>query len=176
MANVIKQQNIIDTAKRSLLKFVFVSDGSADANTVLLDASILAYSLNANSQIKSGGTDRKSNYRTTIKRIAGTSQSNNGISTLQWHGTAAQTNVAIVTFGKSQRFDYDFQSMGDGATISNPNNVANTTGNVMITTAGYASGETFTLFVDLRKNSADYEAGQIADPVAFNLGPALGPQ
>ena len=62
--------------------------------------------------------------------------------------------------------------MGDGATISNPNAVANTTGNVMITTAGYAAGETFTLFIDLRKNSADYDAGQTADPVAFNLGPA----
>ena len=176
MANLIKQQNIVDTSKRSLLKFVFVSDNSEDANTVLIDASTLAYSLNANGQIMTGGTDRKSNYRTTIKRIAGTSQSNNGIATIQWHGTAAQTNVAIVTFGRSNKFDYDFQSMGDGATISNPNNVANTTGNVMITTAGYTAGETFTLFVDLRKNNGDYDAGQTADPVAFNRGPALGPQ
>lgn len=176
MANVIGQQNIVDTAKRSLLKFVYVSDGSAESNTVLIDASVLAYAMNTNSKIMSGGTDRKSNYRTTIKRVAGTSQSNNGIVTLQWHGTGAQTNVAIITFGKSQRFEYDFQSMGDGATVSNPNNVANTTGNVMITTAGYISGETFTLFVDLRKNSADYDAGQTADPVAFNRGPALGPQ
>ena len=60
--------------------------------------------------------------------------------------------------------------MGDGAVISNPE--ANATGNILISTANIGTGNTFTLFVDLRKDSRDYDAGQTADPVAFNRGPA----
>ena len=166
MANLIRQQNVIDNNKRALIKYVVVSDGSQESNTVLLDAGKLGFSLNANSKILGVGTDRKSNYRTTIKRIQGQLRSNAAMVRLQWKG---DTNSEIVTLG-SGRFDYDFQSMGDGATISNPE--ANASGNVLISTTGLAANEGFTLFIDFRKDNRDYDAGQTADPVAFNRGPA----
>jgi hypothetical protein len=166
MANLIRQQNVIDTNKRALIKYVVVGDGTQEANTVLLDAGRLAFSLNANSGILSTGTDRKGNYRTTIKRISGQAKSNAALIRIQWRG---DTNSEIVTVG-SGRFDYDFSSMGDGATISNPE--ANPTGNLLISTTGLAANEGFTLFIDLRKDNRDYDAGQTADPTAFNRGRA----
>jgi hypothetical protein len=171
MANLIRNQNLVDTNKRTLVKKVFISDGSTnEANTVFIDPGSFAFSMNANNKILGTGTDRKSTYRTTIKRIVGESVSNNGIVKLQWHGNA---NSEIILFGKTGRFQYEFEAMGDGAVISNPE--ANSTGNVLITTTGFISGEGFTAFIDFRKDARDYDSGQTADPVAFNRGPAAGP-
>jgi hypothetical protein len=60
--------------------------------------------------------------------------------------------------------------MGDGAVISNPE--ANATGDILLTAVTPSGADTITLFLDLRKDSRDYDSGQTADPVAFNLGPA----
>ena len=163
MANLIRQQKVIDNNKRALIKYVIISDGSQEANTVLIDAGSLAFSLNANGKILGSGTDRKGNYRTTVKRINGVSRSNNSLVKIQWKG---DSNSEIIVFGGTNNFDFDFSSMGDGAVISNPE--ANATGNILISTAGLAAGEGMTLFVDLRKNNYDYDAGQTADPVSFN--------
>ena len=85
---------------------------------------------------------------------------------LQWRGT---TNSEIVTFNTGM-FDYNFESMGDGATVGNPEASAN--GDILFSTVSGAAGDVFTLFVDLRKDAVDYDAGQTADPVAFNRGRA----
>lgn len=165
MANLIRNQNLVDSNKRALVKIVYVSDGTSEANTVLIDPGSFAYSMNANNKILGTGTDRKSKYKTTIKRISGLSASNNGIAKIQWSGDA---NSEIVIFGKNSNFSYEFDSMGDGAIISNPE--ANSSGNVLVSTAGYVTGEGFTLFVDFRKDASDFDAGQTRDPKAFNRG------
>lgn len=167
MANLIRQHRIIDNNKRALIKYIVVGDGTQEANSVFLDAGSLAFSLNANNQLLNSGSDRKSNYRTTIKRINGQLSSNAALVRIKWNG---DTNSEIVVFG-SGGFDFDFQSMGDGAVITNPE--ANTTGNVLISTTGLAANEGFTLFIDMRKDNRDFDAGQTADPVSFNRGPAL---
>lgn len=165
-ANVTSFQKLVDTNKRALLKYVYVSTGSAEANSILLDAASLSYALNANSYILGTGTDRKSKYNLSIKRIFGNFnlQRANGYVSVQWQG---DTNSSIVVLGNGQ-IDYDFMSMGDGATISNPE--ANATGNILISTSDVVAKDSFTLFLDVRKDSADYDAGQTADPAAFNSG------
>lgn len=162
MANVIRNQRIIDNNKRCLTKVVIVSDGTEEANTLIIDASNLRFALNANGYIMTSNTHSKSNYRTTIKRVAGMSSGTDSHIRLQWEGDA---NSEIITFGQGS-FDYDFQSMGDGAVISNPE--ANATGDILISTAGLDAGDTITLFIDLRKDGRDYDSGQTADPIAFN--------
>ena len=161
MANVLKGQRIIDGNKRSLIKYVFLSDGTAVANSTLVDASSLQFALNTNGYIMSSNVDPKSSYRTTIKRIFGNAKVNSYI-TLQWAGTS---NAEIVTIG-SGAFDYDFQSMGDGATI--PMESDATTGDILFTINNNKNNDAFTLFIDLRKNNSDFDAGQTADPYAFN--------
>jgi len=164
MANFYATQNIIDTTKRALIKVVYISDGTEDANTLLIDAGALAYALNANGQILGAGTDRISNYRTKIKRISGTAKSNGYIS-LAWAG---DTNSHIVLLSDGA-FDFNFDHQGDVASISNPE--ANATGNILISTPHAALDDHMTIFIDLKKDNNDYDAGQTADPVAFNRGP-----
>lgn len=157
----IKEQKLIDGTKRSLLKYVVLGNGTQNSNTVLVDVSSLAFSLNANGKIMSSNTHPKSTYRTTIKRCFGTLVSNGSIR-IQWHG---DSNTEALVFG-SGSFDFDFQSMGDGAVISNPE--ANSSGDILISTVGLAAGEAATIFLDLKKDNRDYDAGQTADPYAFN--------
>jgi hypothetical protein len=150
-----------------LLKYVFIGDGTQQANTTLIDVSTLANSLNANGYIMTSNTDPKSTYRTTIKRIWG-NYSGTGYVKLQWHGTS---NGEIVVFGNG-KVDIDFESRSDTAVITNPE--ANTSGDILISTSGVGSSNVFTIFVDLRKDNADYDAGQSRDPAAFNAGSYAG--
>lgn len=159
MANIIREQRLIDSNKRALIKYVIVSDGTNEANTVLVDASNLALALNANGYIMSSNTHPKSNYRTTVRKIKAYSRTG-GSFRLKWHGDA---NSEIITFG-SGSVDFTFEN--DGAVISNPE--ANATGDILISTANLVAGDTTTIFIDLRKDSLDYDAGQTADPYAFN--------
>ena len=160
MANIITEQKLIDSNKRTLVKYVILSDGTQEANTRLLDASSLAFALNATGVISQ--TDPKSNYRTTIKKIKAYSRTSGSIR-LKWQGAA---NSEIITFG-SGSVDLNFEN--DGAVISNPE--TNPTGDILISTANLVFGDAVTLFLDLKKNSEDYDAGQTADPYAFNRRP-----
>lgn len=160
MANIIREQKLTDSNKRALIKYVILSDGTQESNTRLVDASSLAFALNATGVISQ--TNPKSNYRTTIKKIKAYSKTAGSIR-LKWEGDA---NSEIITFG-SASVDFSFEN--DGAVISNPE--ANATGDILITTLGMATGDTVTIFLDLKKNSEDYDAGQTADPYAFNKRP-----
>jgi hypothetical protein len=157
MANVIREQKLIDSNKRALIKYVLLSDGTQESNTRLLDASSLAFALNATGVISQ--TNPRSNYRSTIRKIKAFSKTAGSIR-LKWEGDA---NSEIITFG-SATVDLNFEN--DGAVIPNPE--ANATGDVLISTLGLSSGDTVTIFLDIRKDNSDYDAGQTADPYAFN--------
>jgi len=159
MANVIQEQRLIDSNKRSLIKYVILSDGTQEANTRLLDASTLQFALNANGYIMQSNTHPKPNYRTTVRKIKAYSRTG-GSFRLKWQGDA---NSEIITFG-SGSVDFTFEN--DGAIISNPE--ANATGDILLSTANIVFGDTATIFLDIRKDSLDYDAGQTADSYAFN--------
>jgi hypothetical protein len=165
MANLIREQRIIDSNKRALIKYIIVSDGSQSSNTVLVNVSTLGFALNANGYIMQSGVHPKTKYNTTIKRVFGQVAAANAKMKLQWQGAS---NSEIVTFGAGS-FDYDFQSMGDGATIPNPETSSN--GHILISTANLGAGELATIFIDLKKAGEDYDQGQTADPYAFNRRP-----
>lgn len=162
MANLIAEQRLIDSNKRALIKYVILSDGTQEANTRLLDASTLAFALNANGYIMSSNTHPKSNYRTTVRKIKAYSRTGGSIR-LKWEGAS---NSEIITFG-SASVDFNFEN--DGAVIPNPE--VNATGDILISTANLAFGDAVTIFLDLKKDSLDYDAGQTADPYAFNRRP-----
>jgi hypothetical protein len=167
MANILKEQRLIDNNKRALLKYVFISDGTTEANTKLVDVSTLANALDTTGQIMSGSTNVRSKYTTTIKRVYG-NYSGTGHIKLQWHGDA---NSEIVVFGAGG-VDLDFERRAEGAVIPNPE--ANTSGDILFSTSNVPTGAVFTLILDLRKDSIDYDAGQTRDPAAFNAGPYAG--
>lgn len=159
MANTIREQRLIDSNKRALIKYIILSDGTQEANTRLVDASNLAFALNANGFIMSSNTHPKSNYRTTVKKIKAYGR-NSGSVRLKWEGDA---NSEVIVFGSGS---VDFAFENDGAVITNPE--ANATGDILVSTANLVSGDAITIFIDLKKSGEDYDAGQTADPYAFN--------
>lgn len=169
MANVIETQKLIDNNKRALIKYVALID-TADSANVILNASTLNFALNANGYIMTGGTHPKPYYRTSIKRIYGSAHANAYIR-LHWDGTLVGGNN-IVTLDDGT-FNYSFDQGGDIAVISNPD-IANSNGNILMTIVTPSATDALTLFIDLKKDARDYDAGQTADPVAFNRGPAAG--
>lgn len=169
MANIVNSQILVDTSKRTLIRFNINSDGTTgnNSNNLLLNVSSLKGALNTNGYIMTGNTNPRPNYRLSIKRAFGAAHAN-GFFRLKWQSDA---NNDIMIFPEGS-FDYNFESMGDGAVIPQPTNEANVNGNLLYGTHGQLYNDSLTLFLDLRKDNRDYDAGQTADPVAFNRGPA----
>ena len=166
MANKLVQQKLVDTNKRALIKYIFISDGTVNTNSVLVDVSQLNYALNANGQIMVSDTDQRDSYSTSVKRIFGAGNfSSNGYVKLQWQGDSNSEIVII----PSTSFNFEMSSItGEVSVITNPE--ANTNGDILFSTVNVSANDTMTLFIELRKDSRDYDAGQTADPVAFNRG------
>jgi hypothetical protein len=165
MANLVREHRLIDSTKRSLVKIVFIGDGTAVANTVLVDASTLRGALNANGYIMATNTHPKSTYDFSIKRIHGQLSANVGAFVkLQWHG-AQNSEIAAIGAGP---FDFNGEASGDSFLIPNPETGSN--GDILYSTGNLPAGAVLTMFIDLKKNNRDYDAGQTADPAAFNRG------
>ena len=160
MPNRLVEQKLVDSNKRLLVKYVFISDGTAAANATLFRANTLNYAINATGQI--ANTNPKANYGLTIKRAFGSCHSN-GSFILKWW---SQSNTEILTFSDG-RFDYNFD--GEVGTGAIPSPDANTVG-LCFTASGVVTGENYTIILDMKKDSRDFDAGQTADPMAFNTG------
>ena len=160
MATVLTTQTLVDTNRISVIKVVGV--GGGDANASMIVAANLAYAINATGQVSTSNPKRLN--RVAIKRVWGQGQMTAAKAvTLQWGGN---TKPAIVTFGNGP-FDYNFDSGSTPGTIeiSDP---ANCTGDIIFTsTAG--STDTWTMFIELKKDGQDYDQGQARDPSAFNV-------
>lgn len=161
MATTLTKQTLVDTNRNSVIKIVGV--GGGDANASLIVAANLAFAINATGAVSTLNPKRLN--RVAIKRIWGHGQmaSANSV-TLKWGGNA---NSAIVTFG-SGSFDYNFDSVSTPGTIEIPD-TANATGDIVFTST-ISSTESWTLFINLKKDGRDYDQGQARDPLAFNNG------
>ena len=161
MATVLTTQTLVDTNRHTVIKVVGV--GGTDANVSLVKAANLAFAINATGQVSS--TNPKRLNRVAIKRVWGQGQIGASKAvTLQWGGNS---NSAIVTFGTGS-FDYNFDSGSTPGTIEIPDQ-ANCTGDIVFSsTAG--TTDSWTLFIDLKKDGRDYDQGQARDPLAFNNG------
>lgn len=161
MATVLTTQTLVDTNRHSVIKIV--GTGGTDANVTLIRAANLAYAINATGSISQLNPKRLN--RIAIKRIWGQGQmgSSNAV-TLKWGGNS---NSAIVTFGAG-RFDYNFDSGSTAGTIEIPD-TANCTGDIVFSSTAGAT-DSWTLFIDLKKDGRDYDQGQTADPISFVRG------
>jgi hypothetical protein len=161
MATVLTTQTLVDTNRHTVIKVVGV--GGTDANVSLIKAANLAYAINATGQVSS--TNPKRLNRVAIKRVWGQGQMTAAKAvTLQWGGNS---NSAIVTFGTGS-FDYNFDASSTQGTIEIPDQ-ANCTGDIVFSSTAGAT-DTWTLFIDLKKDGRDYDQGQARDPLAFNNG------
>jgi hypothetical protein len=160
MATTLTRQTLVDTNRHSVIKVV--GSGGTDANVSLVVAANLAYAINATGSVST--TNPKRLNRVAIKRIWGQGQLSTGSVTLKWGGNS---NSAIVTFGNGP-FDYNFDAGSTAGTIEIPD-TANCTGDIIFSSTAGAT-DTWTLFIDLKKDGRDYDQGQLRDPAAFNSG------
>lgn len=161
MATTLTKQTLVDTNRHSVIKVV--GSGGTDANVSLVVAANLAYAINATGSVST--TNPKRLNRVAIKRIWGQGQMTGSTNvTLKWGGNS---NNDIVTFGNGP-FDYNFDAGSTGGTIEIPDQ-ANCTGDILFSSTAGAS-DTWTLFIDLKKDGRDYDQGQARDPAAFNSG------
>jgi hypothetical protein len=160
MATVLTTQTLVDTNRISVIKVVGV--GGSDANASMIVAANLAYAINATGQVSTSNPKRLN--RVAIKRIWGQGQMTAAKAvTLQWGGN---TNTSIVTFGNGP-FDYNFDAGSTPGTIEIPD-PANCTGDIVFTSTAGAT-DTWTAFIEIKKDGRDYDQGQTRDPAAFNV-------
>jgi hypothetical protein len=161
MATVLTTQILVDTNRHSVIKVV--GTGGGDSNVSLVVAANLAYAINATGAVSN--TNPKRLNRIAFRRIWGHGQMGvaNNV-TLKWGGN---TNTAIVTFGHGP-FNYSFAADSTPGLIRIPD-TANCTGDIIFSSTAGAT-DSWTLFMDIKKDGSDYDQGQARDPAAFNSG------
>lgn len=167
MANIFSEQKLIDNNDIAFIKYTGILDTDINGS-VLIDASNLANSLNANGQIMVSNTHPLPVYDIHVKKVWGDASLAGGYIRLHWDGDADTTTENIIIVGSEGYFNYDMETLGYHAVI--PNNNANTTGDILISAADVAANDTYTLFVLVGKNGQHYSQGQHVDPAAFNSG------
>jgi hypothetical protein len=168
MANSSTTQILLDTNTRAVIKRVCVFDASGgdEAQNVIIEPLKLFGALNANGAYYQTGNTTPAglaNSAFTVSRVLGFVDAEVGHLQLQWQGTTGTATML---------------ALGVGVVDTNPqyqfpvitNNAVGPTGNVMIKTVGTTANAAYTLIIELHKNGAYYDRGQLTDPAAFNYG------
>jgi len=161
-------QTLVDTNKRTVIKRfgIFDTAGGDEQETVFIEPLKLFGALNANgAYYQTGNTTPPglANSAFTISRILATVDSEVGHLQLKWQGTTSSATIFAFGSGTTDTNpQYQFPSI--------PNNAVGPTGNVTIKTVGTTANAAYTIMIELHKNGAYYDAGQLTDPAAFNYG------
>lgn len=131
MADAVATQILVDDARRAILKFTNVSDGTGESGVVKVDVSALS---------SFQGLPCTSVAINKIDAIT----AGMGLNML-WD---ADTDVLILTLGEADFVTFDFSRFGG---LTN-NAGAGKTGDILFTTVGAASGDRYTVVMELYKN------------------------
>ena len=130
MADVVTSQTIVDTVgTKTVMKFTNISDGSGETLVTKMDASALNFM-----------TEDAERVLAKIYWSVNTTNGKSGVEIL-WDGA---TN-ATALFLSGQGF-MDLRT--DGNSI--PNNATTPTGDVLLSTKNFASGDNYTIIVEFR--------------------------
>ena len=131
MADAVATQTIIDGSKTAVLKFTNVSDGSGESAVVKVDASAL--SNNSLGQACTGATIEKIWWQCIGMKVQVLFD--------------ATTNVFCIELGGNQSGNHDYTNFG-----GLPNNAGSgKDGDVLFTTIGHTSADTYTVIMSMRK-------------------------
>ena len=131
MADAVTSQTIFDGARKAIMKFTNISDGTGESAVLKVDVSELA------------SQDGAACTSVNIEKIEAITQ---GMAVdILWDAT---TDVICLTIGTDQFQTYDFTRFG-----GLPNNAgAGKTGDIRFTTIGHASGDRYTIILEMIKN------------------------
>lgn len=163
MSNTFTYQKIIDTNKKSVIKLTGMFDGSGqEANTKRIQANTLFGALDANNNLLITGNTAKTYYELSLFKCW-FDINTSGYIQLYWTG---DTNTPLLNL--SGCGEYNLNS--GQPSIKNNNSSANTTGDIGITSVGMIANNSYTIILELHKNSSYYNYGQLTEPSVFNYG------
>lgn len=131
MADAVTSQVVFDGTRTAVMKFTNVSDGTGESGVVKVDVSALT------------GFQGQACTSVNITKLDA-STVGMGVDIL-WDAT---TDVVCYTLGSDQFVSFDFNHFGG---ITN-NAGAGKTGDVLFTTIGAASGDRYTIVLEMTKN------------------------
>jgi len=149
MANTLTSQKLKDHATAWAYKFTHENDGSGNESFVT--------KVTANNLIASNGDG--STQRLTINKIfwtigSGTSATQSPIVKLHWAGDAPNTTITLTGSGV-----FDLVTNGTCPII---NDIANTNGNLLLSTVGFTSGAAYSIILEGKK-TAGYTSREVTD-------------
>jgi hypothetical protein len=165
MANQNLVQKLVDTNKRAIVKMTGTFDGTGQETGVIkIDVSSLALTLNANNLLMSSNTHPKSSYRIYPTKIIYNVAIRNGHARLFYDAVGGSLDGTIATLSGAGVIDTE------NIVISNPLDIANSNGDICLSTLGAQANDAYTILIDVKKDARDYDQGQAAEPAAFNKG------
>jgi hypothetical protein len=158
-------QTLVDTNSRTVIKRTGIID-SDENQTVIIEPLKLFGALNANGAYYQTGNTTSAGFANsafTISRVIASVDAEVGHLQLQWQGTTASATVWAFGVGyHDTNPQYQFPSI--------TNNATGPTGNLTLKTVGTTTNACYTIMIELHKNGAYYDRGQLTDPAAFNYG------
>ena len=169
MANSFTYQILKDTTEHCVIKLTASFDGVSgqESNSARIQANTLYGAMDsskANLLSSSANTGPLSYYGLSAFRIWYDCGAGGDVQ-LYW---SASTNIPMFIMNGNGEYD------GAGNWITLPNNAAGTPGckgDIGIVTRGMTANDSYTIVMELRKDNAHYQRGQLNDPAAFNYKP-----
>lgn len=168
MSNVFTYQVIKDTTEHSVIKLTGSFDGTGqESNAIRIQANSLYGALDsskANLLSSVANTGPLSFYGLSVHRIWYDCAVSGDIQ-LYWNADTPKTLMFLNGNG-------EYDGAGNWVTIPNDaKGTANCKGDIGIVSRGMVANDSYTIIVELRKDNAMYQRGQITEPSAFNYTP-----
>ena len=174
MANIYTSEVLKDTTQKTVIKLTANFDGSGEENNPYrIQANTLYGALATNGYLVANSQGGAANtplsyYGLSVSRIGyNIASQQKGYLELYWtNGANTAQSVPIMNMDLCGQYSEE-QGM-----VSILNNANNATGDIGTRTfgMGYVANTAYTLFIELRKDNAQYQRGQFNDPAAFNYG------
>ena len=132
MADAVTSQTIQDGVKNVVMKFTNISDGTGESAVAKVDVS--AITAGPNGETCTGVTIEEIWWQCIGMKVS-----------LFWDATS---NVIIMQLGENQSGHQDFRDFGG---LTN-NSGSGKTGDVLFTTVGHSSADTYSIILSMRKN------------------------
>ena len=168
MANSFTYQVMKDTTEHAVIKLTASFDGTGQENNVArIQANTLFGAMDsskANLLSSSANTGALPYYGLGAFRIWYDCAAGGDVQ-LFWNAT---TPVPMLIMNGNGEYD------GAGNWITIPNAAAGTPGckgDIGVVTRGMSANDSYTIIMELRKDNAHYQRGQLNDPAAFNYRP-----
>lgn len=136
MADTVTSQKLKDHATAWAYKFTNESDGTGETNVLKVDVSGLTAASNS----------ALTNQRVNINKLAWSIAGANSKVRLMWSGDNSPNTIVVLTGSGTM-------DLATNLTAPLTNNIANTNGDIFLSTLGFVNGASYTIIVEGKKTA-----------------------